>query len=198
MPMTWVPFVLLVGFLGAAAVIDLVARRIPNALILSGLVSAMGWHLLGSDGAWSFDTLRPGATGVTGWLFGASVLLAAFLPLYALGIMGAGDVKLLMLVGAIFGARPQSWSHLVGVALSVLAAGGVLAVARALISGSGKAVCSNIRVMLAGYAAKAGGLPGPSFDAAAQSADRMPYALAIGAGALFYAVGKWTGWIRIL
>src|SRR5262245_35834880 len=73
---------------------DLLTRRIPNWLTFSSLLLGLG---------------------VQAWLAGWPGLLAAgagvgvggllFFPLFALGYMGAGDVKLLMAVGAWVGGR---------------------------------------------------------------------------------------------
>ncbi|QLF93138.1 prepilin peptidase [Pseudomonas sp. ABC1] len=82
---------LLITWLALCAWTDLRGRRIPNALILAGLAVASTWLI---------------ATGQS--LVGASVgqaflaLLVALLltlPGYALGRMGAGDVKLMAVLG---------------------------------------------------------------------------------------------------
>lgn len=196
--MTWLPFALLCGVLWAAVVYDVTARRIPNRLVLAGLGLALVWQVVGPEGNWTFDPDRPGATGVLGAILAAAAMLLGFIPLYALRIMGAGDVKLLAVVGAFFGASSQAWGQLPGLAVSVLAAGGVLAVGRMLFSGSFTRVIANLRLIFQAQAARLVGVPAPSFDPRVDSADRMPYALAIGAGVLFYVVGKWSGWLRIL
>lgn len=196
--MTWVPLMLLAVVLGGAMVTDLASRRIPNGLIAVGLVLAMAWHLLGPEGAWSFDPRRPGATGGLGCLLGAALLFAAFLPLYVMRVMGAGDVKLMTVVGAFFGARPDAVSQLLGVGLWVLVAGGVLAIVRLLVARRGARVLSNIAAIIAGGAARIAGRGAAGFEPRSQSADRMPYSLAIAGGVFTYLAGIWTGWIRIL
>lgn len=80
---------LLSGVLLVAAVIDGWKLKVPNwitfPLVLSG---------------WVYSTACFGWTGL-GWsLVGTAVGLALLLPLYAVGGMGAGDVKLLAGVGA--------------------------------------------------------------------------------------------------
>ena len=68
------------------------------------------------DGAaWAF--------AAAGWATG----LALFVPLYALGGMGAGDVKLLGAIGAWLGPMGAVWTGLYGAI-----AGGVLALAVAV------------------------------------------------------------------
>lgn len=178
---------------------DVRSRRIPNTLILVGWTLAACWQLFGPQGTWVFDPAHPGAVGLLGAIGGAALLLLAFLLLHLLGVMGAGDVKLMSVVGAFFGVAPDAWMQLVGVALFVLAAGGILAVLRMLVSGSSAAVFANLRIILAGHAAGVGGksVPG-AFDARTGSADRMPYAVAIATGTISYVVAKWAGWITVL
>jgi prepilin peptidase CpaA len=125
-----------------------------------------------------------------------AALLAGFMPFYMLRIMGAGDVKLMSVVGAFFGASTGAWVQLIGVSLFVLATGGLLAVVRMLYSRSSTAVLGNLRLMFSGYTGRMLGMPAPTFDARTDSADRMPYAVAIAAGTILYLVAKWAGWIK--
>ena len=192
------PLLLLIAILLAAIASDLRARRIPNLLILIGWSLAAGWHLFGPAGTWTFDSARPGAAGILGALAGLIGLLFAFMPFYALRIMGAGDVKLMSVVGAFFGASVDAWAQLVGVSLFVLAAGGILAVMRITLRRNGAAVLANLRMIFSAMHARASHMPGPSFDARTDSADRMPYAIAIATGTLLYLVAKWAGWITTL
>lgn len=192
------PGLLLAVVLGAAVFSDLRSRRIPNTLIVAGWAVAFSWQLLAPSGNWVFDFSAPGAVGMAGTVIGATALLAAFLPFYFFGIMGAGDIKLMSVVGAFFGVGPGAWMQLAGVSLCVLAAGGLLAVLRMIVSRSGAAVRSNLRVILAGNSTRASGAPRPAFDPRIDSADRMPYAVAIAAGTSFYLVAKWAGWMKWL
>ena len=96
------------GILTAAAYADLRSHRIPNKLIVLGLIMAPIFQLA--------------VNGAHGLLFGflAAVLgLACFMPLYALRAMGAGDVKLMAVVG--FFTSPRG--VLYAVVLSLLAGG---------------------------------------------------------------------------
>ena len=96
----------------AAAATDIHRRRIPNWLTLSGVCAGLalntflsGWRGLG--------------TSVTGLLLG----FGAYILLYALRAMGAGDVKLMAAVGAIVG--PANWF---AIFIASALAGGVLAI----------------------------------------------------------------------
>lgn len=75
-----------------AVIEDLRRRRIPNFLTFSGV--ALGIVLSGFEAGWAGVW-----SGVAGTLTGAGLL---FLP-FALGGMGAGDVKLMAAVGAFGG-----------------------------------------------------------------------------------------------
>jgi prepilin peptidase CpaA len=100
--------------LGLAAVAcgcDLKTRRIPQLLTLGGAVAGLIFHLW--TGGWS-----AGAESLAGWVVGMIV----FLPPFALGGLGAGDVKLLGALGAWFGPTEALWLALyAGVAGLVLA-----------------------------------------------------------------------------
>lgn len=77
---------------GLAAVWDLAERRIPNWLIVSGL-------LLG----FAFSAQTSGLTGLGFALLGAAVALLVLIGPFALRWMGGGDVKLAMVCGAFTG-----------------------------------------------------------------------------------------------
>ncbi|MCM5572088.1 prepilin peptidase [Burkholderiaceae bacterium FT117] len=198
MPHVTIAFLALASVLLVAIFTDLRARRIPNFLVVAGWLFAAAWHGAAPVGIWAFDPQESGAVGVSGSLLGLIAMMSAFLPFYALRIMGAGDVKLLSVVGAFFGATTGDWVQLVGVSLFVLVSGGLLAISRMLARGSAAAVVNNLKVILAGYAAHGAGVPGPSFDPKAGTADRMPYAVAIATGTISYLVAKWAGWMTVL
>jgi prepilin peptidase CpaA len=94
----------------AAASTDLVARRIPNGIVLSGLIAALGMQL------WLFGF----GAGAAGWCEGALAGFALLIPFYLLRGMAAGDVKLLTMIGAWVG--PAMALH---IALATFLIGGV-------------------------------------------------------------------------
>ena len=107
---------LLAAFLVAVMVTDWRWTRIPNSLTFPGILIGLA---LSAVSGW-------GAVGAAGLLDHAVAVGAAFLvcyPLYALGWMKAGDVKLLMTVGALRGTAFLLAAGLYGSLL-----GGVLAI----------------------------------------------------------------------
>lgn len=157
-----VPSLLVLSALVLTAVVcDLRSRRIPNALVASGI--ALG--LLFSAAAPTGDGLAP---GIGGALLGGLAGLALLMPLYVLRVLGAGDVKLLAMVGAWLGAPAVART-----ALWTLLCGGVLALAWAAATGVLPRVVANLR------GAARLGLQG---GAAMATTGRLPYALAIASG----------------
>jgi prepilin peptidase CpaA len=104
------PAVLAVMVAALAAAIDLHSRRIPNVLTFGGAATAL-LSLGFSDG------LSGLGHGGAGWIIG----IALFLPIFLLGGMGAGDVKLLGAVGAWLGPEQT-----VSCALYSVLAGGLI------------------------------------------------------------------------
>ena len=150
---------------GAAMVSDLRTRRIPNALTFGAAVVAFGYGLF-AGGAWGL------LTAAGGWLAGA----ALFFPLFALGGMGAGDVKLLAALGAWLGPLEAIW-----LAIFASIAGGVMAVVISLYHGYLRQAGSNIWFMLMHWRA-AGVQPVPGLTLRDARAPRLPYAVPIAIG----------------
>ncbi len=103
--------VVLAAFLCASVYTDLRWRKVPNALIAAAA-------LLGT-------ALRAAAGGLPGLADGAAGLLAGVLLLlipFAVRGVGAGDVKVLAVVGLLKGAHFAAWTFLTGAV-----AGGVMA-----------------------------------------------------------------------
>ncbi|WP_322616150.1 A24 family peptidase [Pseudomonas sp. BIC9C] len=104
-----VSMVLLIGLLGVAVVSDLLRHRIPNMLVLVGLV-------LGLIG----QMYSGGVSGLGDSLLGILICFALFLPMYAFGGMAAGDVKLMAMVGSFLPFHYALWA-----AMFSLIAGGM-------------------------------------------------------------------------
>ena len=163
----------------AAAWCDWRQQRIPNALVLPGCVLAITMHALLPAGDGFVGTL-PGAIGLGGALAGMAIGLLALMPLYLLGGMGAGDVKLLAMVGSFLG--PADF----GLALlAILLAGGVLAVAIAIRRHVIGRVLSNLRQMLWNFEfSLRTGVRLPDINRG--TAAGLPFGVAIAAGCIAY------------
>jgi prepilin peptidase CpaA len=110
----------LICLVAQAGITDLAVRKIPNVLVLTGFVLALILQLL--HGAhW---------TPVVAWMAGALAGFFLFLPLYVLGGMAAGDVKLMAMVGAFVGPLAA-----LEIGLLVFLIGGVMALAMMAYSG---------------------------------------------------------------
>ena len=170
-----------------ALMFDLKQRRIPNTLVLLALGAGLLINLIGPQAgprmAGLFTTM-PGALGIKGAVLGALTGLAVFLPFYLLRAMGAGDVKLMAGIGSFVGPATA-----LNIALFILVAGGVLAVVRMVWAGKSRLVMANVAAALGQM------LPGSAgtFDPATQSADRMPYGVAMAAGLLAYGAWIFSG-----
>ena len=104
-------FVACSAVLCTAVWIDFQTHRIPNKIILIGMSLA------------GFFSLLPVGIGLVDSALGWVVGLSIFLPLYLIGILGAGDVKLLAMVGMFVG-----YPAVFIVALYTCLAGGVLSI----------------------------------------------------------------------
>ena len=102
----------LIALVLVAAAYDLRFRRIPNWLNLSGMIIGFGLNIFFFGG----HGLRAASLGFL-------CALLAYLPLYLIRGMGAGDVKLMAAVGAIAG--PSNW---LGIFLATAIAGGIVSV----------------------------------------------------------------------
>jgi prepilin peptidase CpaA len=158
----------IVLLLGAMACwFDLRTRHIPNWLTFGGAAVAF-----------AYAVVVHGMTGLLissgGWLTGVAI----FLPLFLLGGMGAGDIKLLACFGAWLGPRAALW-----IALYAALAGGVLAITMALVTGYLSQAIYNIMRIFAHWR-RAGLKPVPGLTLEGSSGPRLPYALPIVVGAV--------------
>jgi prepilin peptidase CpaA len=168
--MTWpppVPVVAVVAVVVAASICDVRGRRIPNALTLGAAVVAVAMQLVMHG--WSGVLLA-----ASGWAVGA----ALFFPLFALGGMGAGDVKLLAAIGAWLGPAGAVWTGLFGAV-----AGGIMALVVALARGYASTAMRNLGRLLHVWSV-AGVQPVEGLTLDNTASPRLPYALPLAAGAM--------------
>jgi len=168
---------------------DLREHRIPNVLILFLILTGLALQTLGpANGRGGLLDYFPGAIGLGAALLGGLVGFAIYLPFYVLRAMGAGDVKLMAALGVFMGT-----SDVIGLALSVLVAGGVLCIIRMLLKRNFVHVFSNMNLMFVGISQG-----GSRFDAATHSADRTPYALSFATGLAAFSYWRLHGGSQIL
>jgi prepilin peptidase CpaA len=168
---------LLAVLLIAAAWHDVRRRRIPNVVVFCGAGLALALH-----------AALPAGIGLLDSAAGLAVGLAALMPLYLLRATGAGDVKLMAMVGAFAGPGDA-----LGAVLCTFAAGALLALAVAVKAGVLRQTAYNVKVIVYATALRLASVPGPVFDARTDSAARMPYAVAIAAGTFGFLALKHFG-----
>ncbi|QVN22881.1 A24 family peptidase [Burkholderia pyrrocinia] len=152
----------------AAASTDIATRRIPNRLVAVGLAGALVAQCM----------LHGVLAGALGWLAGAATGFGLLLPFYLLRGMAAGDVKLMLAIGAWVGAEMTFY-----IVLATFVAGGIGAIAFALLRGRMRQMWANVRALIArrSQRARAGAADGPAEIA---SVGTLPYGVAIAAGTL--------------
>jgi prepilin peptidase CpaA len=164
---------LLAAHLAAAVYWDAKERRIPNGIVFSGLLTALVVHALVS-----------GLSGLGAALVGAVTGLLVLLPLNILKVMGAGDVKLMAMVGA-FGASIQDVLWMV---LYTLLAGGLLAVLFAFRTQVRQKLTANLLALIRLVPRKPDVEGSNNKNGELQPAARLPYAVAITCGSLGYLI----------
>lgn len=163
-----VSLAVLVALLVAAAVIDVREHRIPNVLVFPGVAAALLLaHLPGGS--------------LSGSLIGIAVGLAMGLPLYWLRAMGAGDVKLLGMVGAFLGGADTFAATLV-----IFVVGGVLGLVAVARRRAFAQLGANLKQMTFGGLVNTMTSAGPVIEAPGRSVDVQPYGVAIAAGTVLY------------
>ncbi len=161
---------LLAALLVTAAVSDWRTYRIPNWLTMGGALAGLALNAFVTD------------IGVLRALGGLALGLVLLLPLWALRVLGAGDVKLMAMVGAFAGAPDV----LVALIFSLIA-GGIAAAGFALSRRKGlqmlrnvhETVVSSVVTIAAGHAPSLSAMP---------SIGKLPYAIGICMGCIVWMV----------
>ena len=156
-----------------ACMTDLKSGRIPNLLTFGAAVAALFFHAITGRGEGLLL-----ASG--GWAVGVAVF---FLP-FALGGMGAGDVKLLGALGAWLGPTDAVW-----LALYSGIAGGVVALTVAIVRGYLRQALTNLWLLPTHWRASGVG-QWHEVSLVGSTGPRLAYAVPILAGTLA------TIWLR--
>jgi prepilin peptidase CpaA len=156
---------------------DVISRRIPNQLTYLAMIIALmvrlvflGWH------------------GLLEGLLGLALCGGAFFLLFMVHAMGGGDVKLMAAVGAWVGYRDA------GMALIVCAlSGGLIALGYVVVLKRYRTTFSNI-ISLVRFHAYRGLRENPTLNLSNPDAVRVPYGVAIAAGAVGTLISTvWKG-----
>jgi len=155
----------------AAASTDIVARRIPNPLILLGLFASLVVH----------GCLDGIVAGTGNWLAGGLTGFGLLIPLYLVRGTSAGDVKLMLMVGTWVGPE-----MIVAITLATFVIGGVWSIGLAVLRRRTQQLYLNLAAILGGgfgpaRVARAGAALAPGQMASIGS---LPYGVAIAAGTL--------------
>lgn len=158
----------------AAAAIDWRTRRLPNWLTFGGALLGLALSEL------------PHGVGLVDSLLGMLTALALLVPLYVLRATGAGDVKLVAMVGTFLGLP-----DLLFALPCMLAAGGICAVGYAVWHRRLARLAANTRdiAQVAAIAALHGQRPSL---AGIDSIGTLPYGVCVCAGTL-----AWLAWIHL-
>ena len=85
--------VIFIGLLLILAVCqDFKTYQVSNKIFLTGIMGSLVYQLISCS-----------VVGIASWITGMGVLFIIGLPVWALGMFGAGDVKLIMMIGSCFG-----------------------------------------------------------------------------------------------
>ena len=169
---------LVLTLVALCCVTDLSTRRIPNAVLLPALVTAF-----------FLNGIESGMAGLADSFGGLVVGIGMLMPLYVLGQMGAGDVKLLGVVGSLIGA----WAALIA-GVATMIAGGILGLAYL----AWLVALPQVAVRLRQLSAPVHGSPSNDLNSLPSCQPMrtagVPYAVAIAAGTV--AALLYTGLIR--
>ncbi|MFN2565717.1 MAG: prepilin peptidase [Gemmatimonadaceae bacterium] len=168
-PAAWLAGAVFTALLVAVARSDVRSRRIPNALVLTILVTGVA----------ASSTLLRESIGLRLAAAGVGLGLAVWMPFWLLRVLGAGDVKLAAAAGA--------WLGPVGVVeaslLAALAGGGLAIV---LLARRGRVAPLATGAAMWAAAAQRGELTRPLVD---DKTEVLPYGVALAAGAAL------AGWL---
>ena len=171
---------ILLGILVAvAAFYDIRYRRIPNWLVLAGVIAGFSWNVFSSGGA----GLGHAAAGL-----GLGFIL--YFPFYLLHARGAGDVKLLAAAGSITGPGNCLWVFILTAIL-----GGLIAIVLLLLKGRVRHTFFNVGMMMHDLLRfRAPYRSNPELDVKSDKGMRLPHGAMIAVGSLAFVMMAQFGW----
>lgn len=171
---------MLVGVLVLCAFVsvsDYKYRRIPNKHLLVATIYIVGIYVAMLFFLPPVQVLKGFMMALLGLVVGGLFLY----PAYAIKQVGAGDVKLMMVLGLFMGPRGTILTILIGAMI-----GGLWALALAWKHGGLKHMWYNMKFMA--KSAYLSGFKDMGWDLKSEKAIKMPYGVALSAGASFVAI----------
>jgi prepilin peptidase CpaA len=182
----------LVILLSVAAWQDVKQHRISNRIVFVGVFLGFMFNGLIPEGQ-GFNSPAPGGLGWLAGLTGLGMGMAVLLPFYWLRAMGAGDVKLMGMVGAILGP-----GQVLGALLGTFLVGGLMALVIALQAGAIMRLIGNVKFMLLDGVVKMSAGQAPTVEDVYQSVGKLPYAVAIAIGTVSYLIWRRLMWVNAI
>jgi prepilin peptidase CpaA len=161
---------------------DLKNFKIQNRDVVILFAAGLLYSVFSPTGAGVLEWQLPGSAGIKNHSISFAVTLLIGFLLFALKLWGAGDAKL---VAALAVWIPYQQIPLL--LLNIMVFGGLVSIARMLIKGNAKTVFKNIQSILMFR------LAGLSSTSAFETADRLPFSIAIAGGWTALAVAKYLG-----
>ncbi|PKO25560.1 MAG: prepilin peptidase [Betaproteobacteria bacterium HGW-Betaproteobacteria-8] len=166
---------------------DIRSHRISNRLVLVGMLLGIALNGLLPAGL-GFNSVVPGGLGWLSALQGLGLGLVVLLPLYLLRTMGAGDVKLMGMVGSFLGP-----GDILGALLAILLTGGLLALIIVLSGKQLTLLMHNMKFIAMDGMLKLNMREMPVIDGWFDSVGKLPYAFAITTGTLAFLLWQRLG-----
>lgn len=166
---------------------DIRSHRISNRLVLAGMLLGIALNSFLPAGL-GFNSVVPGGLGWLSALQGLGLGLVVLLPLYLLRTMGAGDVKLMGMVGSFLGPGDT-----LGALLAILLTGGVLALIIVLSGKQLTRLMHNMKFIAMDGMLKLNMREMPVIDGWFDSVGKLPYAFAIATGTLAFLLWQRLG-----
>jgi prepilin peptidase CpaA len=164
---------LLLALVLGAAVYDVLYRRIPNWLTVTGVVLGLALNAF-------LDQGRPGM--FVSSLLGLAIAFVGYFVLYALRAMGAGDVKLMAAVGAIVG-----WPNWFAIFIITAIVGGIMALILVAVRGRMMKTFWNVAFILSEMkSGRPAYLRKEELDVKNPKALGLPHGAVIAVGTIFY------------
>ena len=167
--------IILVLVVGIAAIFDVRFRRIPNWLVLTGVLLGLGLNSF----LWAWAGLRLS-------LLGLGLAFVIYFPLYLVRGMGAGDVKLMAALGSIVG--PANWF---GIFIVTGLLGGILAVGLLLSRGKLRTALTNVSFALHSLASLKAPYAREELDISSPKSMKLPHGVVIACGTLLFLGAAW-------